>query len=56
MLPNFVNNEKEKGHFVHRIVVTAKPREEWRAKINRVFAEPSDDSHPNILTFQVSNI
>lgn len=54
--PNYIDKEEHKGHFVHRIIVTAEPTEEWRPKINRMFAEPSDDSHPNTLTFQVTNL
>lgn len=55
-LPNYIDTDEHKGHFVHRIIVSAKPTEEWRPKINRMFAEPSDDSHPTSLTFQVSSL
>lgn len=56
-LPNSANDKKQRGHFVHRIIIDVTPTEQWRTKINRIYAMPADDSQPmKEYTHQVINL
>lgn len=52
-LPHSLNDERQRGQFVFCIIVEVTPTEEWRTKINGMYAMPSDDSQPNEYTDQV---